>query len=110
MGLRIASQLAHEDASTSGEVLPLGGGFLTKVPPSQFSARYERRLPEALSGAAFLQQYGSHWDAATEVEPDKTYAVRQAAAHPVQENFRVQAFRQVSGWAIVGDALHRLQF
>ena len=30
---------------------------------------YEARLPEATSGADFLGQYSSHWDAATQIDP-----------------------------------------
>ena len=40
-------------------------------------------------------QYDSHWDEATSLDPGQTYAVRTPAAHPIYENFRVHAFRQV---------------
>ena len=122
------------------------------MPPSRFAAQFEQRLPEALNGAAFLEQYGPHLDSVTRVDPEQvglggrqaetaaaavvqhiavhggahgkcgagfrwllrlglhaissakpmarptlpqTYAVRMPTAHPVNENHRVHAFRQV---------------
>ncbi|KAL4423228.1 hypothetical protein ABPG77_000020 [Micractinium sp. CCAP 211/92] len=101
MGLRIASQLAAEDLKRGGggngsdEAAPIGGGYLANMQPSEWAARFEQRLPEAVSGAAFLEQYGTHWDSATSIDLEQTYAVRTPAGHPVHENFRVHAFRQV---------------
>ncbi|EFN51717.1 hypothetical protein CHLNCDRAFT_139880 [Chlorella variabilis] len=95
MGLRIASQLAHEAAGGGGEAAPIGGGYLANVPPSDFTWRYEGQLPEVMEGATFLQRYGSHWDYATSVDQAQSYAVRTPAGHPVHENFRVHAFKQV---------------
>jgi hypothetical protein len=71
-----------------------GGGYLSNIPPSLFAARYERRLPDTIQGAEFLSKYGDHLDTVTSVDTEKTYAVKIPAAHPVHENFRVQAFRQ----------------
>ncbi len=48
-----------------------GNGYLCNVPPSQFTACFEQQLPEALSGAAFLQQYGPHLDSVTTVDPEQ---------------------------------------
>ncbi|PRW59111.1 L-arabinokinase-like isoform X2 [Chlorella sorokiniana] len=115
MGLRICSALAAKQAACSGgssgssggaangnsssgggeAELVIGGGHLANVPPSQFASRFEQQLPEALSGAAFLEQYGPHLDSVTSVDPEQTYAVRLPTAHPVHENYRVHAFRQV---------------
>ncbi|KAL4434317.1 hypothetical protein ABPG75_000758 [Micractinium tetrahymenae] len=110
MGLRIASQVAADDqqrsngSDGSGDTPPIGGGYLANVQPSEWAARFEQRLPETISGAAFLQQYGTHWDAATSIDPDQTYAVRTPAGHPVHENFRVHAFRQVLAAPACGGA------
>lgn len=75
MGLRIASQAAHEAAggggegeAGGGEAAPLGGGYLANVPPSAWARWHEQRVPERMGGAAFLERYGSHWDAATAVD------------------------------------------
>ena len=51
--------------------LATGGGYLANVPPSTWAERYERAVPEALSGAAFLQRYGLHWDSVTSVDPEQ---------------------------------------
>lgn len=62
--------------------------------PSEFQQFYEERLPVSLKGSEFLERYGEHIDAATEVDPETTYPVRQATLHPIFENFRVRTFRQ----------------
>lgn len=43
-----------------------GGGYLANVAPSEFACVYEPELPEAITGAAFLAEYGDHWDKATQ--------------------------------------------
>lgn len=60
--------------------------------PGLFRQCYEELLPESMSGAAFLARYGDHWDEATQVQPNVDYPVQQATLHPINENFRVQAF------------------
>eukprot|EP00937_MAST-01D_sp_MAST-1D-sp2_P000043 g43.t1 len=69
--------------------------YLATVPPSAFAARYEASLPAAVRGDEFLRDFGAHGDAVTRIEAGKTYAVRQPAAHPVFENFRVKTFQQL---------------
>ncbi|BDA43718.1 probable galactokinase at C-terminar half [Coccomyxa sp. Obi] len=83
-------------ASTNGvHCSPIGGGYLANVAPSDFLRVYEPELPESITGAAFLEKYGDHWDTATQVDPATTYLVRQPTAHPVWENWRVRTFRQL---------------
>lgn len=98
MGLKILSTLSSSSLSRSSPpeegLKIIGEGYLANVAPSSFSRRLERKLPETLTGAEFLEKYGPHLDAATTVDPTKTYAVRVPTAHPVYENFRVLAFRQ----------------
>lgn len=48
-----------------------GGGYLANVQPSEWAARFEQRLPEAISGAAFLEHYGTHWDGATSIDTEQ---------------------------------------
>ena len=43
-----------------------GGGYLANISPSEWAQEYEEELPVTMSGADFLTQYGSHWDAATQ--------------------------------------------
>lgn len=69
---------------------------LVELSPSLF-ADLASQVPETMSGAAFLERYGSHGDAATSVDPGTTYSLRSCAAHPIHEHFRVGAFRQLLG-------------
>lgn len=67
---------------------------LVDLSPSLF-AELSSHVPETMSGAGFLERYGSHGDAATVVDPGTTYNLRCCAAHPIHEHFRVGAFRQL---------------
>ena len=71
-----------------------GNGYLANVAPSEFRQFFEESLPEAMEGARFLERFGRHWDGATQVQAGASYPVAQATAHPINENFRVQCFRQ----------------
>ena len=68
-------------------------GYLANIPPSLWESVYRQHLPERISGAAFLQQYGGSTDSVTRVDPQRDYAVRQPTAHPIYEHHRVQLFR-----------------
>jgi L-arabinokinase len=70
---------------------PRWGGYLANVTPALFET-LGRGLPERTAGAAFLTRYGGTTDLVTRVEPQREYAVRTPAAHPVYEHFRVGAF------------------
>jgi L-arabinokinase len=52
-------------------------------------------LPESIRGDEFAARYGDHGDAATRIDPERTYAVRVPTSHPVEENARVQRFREL---------------
>jgi galactokinase len=67
---------------------------LVHVSPSDFSA-YRGRLPETMSGAEFLEAHGPWIDEATTVDPEATYGVRSAAAHPIEEHRRIQTFAEL---------------
>jgi L-arabinokinase len=54
-------------------------------------------LPEYLSGREFLERYGDIADTITRVQPDRSYPVRQATAHPIHENDRVAQFANLLG-------------
>lgn len=53
------------------------------------------RVPEAVSGRAFLARYAGITDAVTRVDPDRTYAVRACTEHPIDEHHRVRLFREL---------------
>lgn len=65
-------------------------GYLSKLAPSEFRARYERWLPESLHGSEFLARAGEHVDPFTKIDPKKEYPVRAAVRYASEENFRVQ--------------------
>ncbi len=71
---------------------PLWDGYLARISPSLFRARYEDRLPDSVTGAEFNQLYPVHLDPYTPVRDEVTYPVRAAARYAVEENWRVSLF------------------
>jgi galactokinase len=67
--------------------------YLANVGVTAWEARYREVVPEHLRGADFLREYGASADAVTTIDPARTYAVRQATAHPIYEHARVREFR-----------------
>jgi galactokinase len=65
-------------------------GYLSNLAPSEFRARYERWLPESLSGSEFLEQAGEHVDPFTRINPNTEYPVRAAVRYAAEESLRVQ--------------------
>lgn len=94
MGYRILQTLAGTDWS----------GYLANLTPSEFEQSYAAHLPEKLSGAEFLARYGDTTDTVTHVDPARTYAVRQPAAHPIYEHFRVRTFANLLQGDVVANA------
>jgi galactokinase len=90
MGYRILQDMAGEN----------WGGYLANLAPSELEQEYMARLPETISGADFLKQYGGTSDAVTRVIPEITYPVRRPTAHPIHEHFRSRTFARL----LEGDA------
>lgn len=67
-------------------------GYLSNFAPSEFRSRYERLLPESLSGREFLERSEEHVDPFTVIDLDREYPVRAAVRYATEENFRVQMF------------------
>jgi galactokinase len=65
-------------------------GYLSNLGPAEFRARYERWLPETLSGREFLDRAGEHVDPFTSIDRSHEYPVRAAVRYATEENFRVQ--------------------
>jgi galactokinase len=65
-------------------------GYLSNLAPSQFRDRFERWLPESLSGREFLDCVGEHVDPFTRIDPAEEYLVRAAVRYATEENLRVQ--------------------
>jgi L-arabinokinase len=100
MGYRIVADLLGLEARPAGDGRvkvddPVHGGWLCNISPSLFRARFLDRLPATLSGEEFLERYGGTTDPVTRVDPTRSYPVRAAAAHPVEEEHRVRAFLEL---------------
>lgn len=95
MGWRIVAALLGLGVRTVGERVvfahPHGGTHLANLTPSEWQA-LSARVPETMAGAEFLARYGGTSDSVTRVDPTRTYAVRQATAHPIHEHARVRTF------------------
>jgi len=72
----------------------LPDGYLANLDPATFERRFGEHLPERMRGADFLEQFGSHDDSVTEVDPDTEYAVRAPTEHAVYEADRVRWFTE----------------
>jgi galactokinase len=100
MGYRILADLVGlhvEEGDRPGHVRILDdrwGGYLANVGVETFEA-LESRLPVQITGAEFLARYGGTTDTVTIVEPERTYAVRIPARHPVYEHARVTQWHTV---------------
>jgi L-arabinokinase len=83
-------------------------GYLSNLAPSEFRERYERWLPESLSGRECLARVGIHADPFTAIYPDTEYPVRAAVRYASEENLRVRMVRALlesSGSATSDDTL-----
>jgi galactokinase len=101
MGYRMIAELAGLRVTRDGTRVrvddPRWRGSLANLTPAEFSARFEHELPEQISGAQFLDVYGGITDSVTAVRRDRPYRVRQATAHPIHEQQRVERFAQLLG-------------
>jgi galactokinase len=100
MGYRLIAQLAGlpVQPKNTGKVHiddKLWGGYLANVTPSEWESFYRDELPKTLSGREFLDIWGGTTDPVTDVDPARTYAVRQPTAHPIYEHHRVQLFSRL---------------
>jgi galactokinase len=77
-------------------------GYLSNLPVSEFHTRYERQLPEFLSGREFIERAGEHVDPFTRIDPVREYPVRAAVRYAAEENLRVQQVRSLLE-AVAGD-------
>ena len=97
MGYRMIAELAglrvRADANTTQvEIIdPRWKGYLANLTPPEFQ-QYRQQIPEQMTGKDFLAKFQGTTDSVTHVDPERTYAVRQPTAHPVDEHFRVRTF------------------
>jgi len=71
-------------------------GYLANLTPSLFRERYEPRLPESITGAAYLHLAQEHVDPFTKARPEVSYAVRACTRYAVEENERVRLFAELA--------------
>ena len=70
----------------------LADNYLCNISVQEFHEQCESVLPEQIQGEEFLEKYGEIIDTATQVEPEKMYAVKNRVAHMIYENARTQQF------------------
>jgi len=99
MGYRMIAALAGLRTTSDGPIARVEDnrwhGYLANISPAEYSARFADRLPARMDGGEFLARYGGITDSATQVEPGRSYPVRQATSHPVHENDRVKRFAEL---------------
>jgi galactokinase len=72
---------------------PLFGGYLANVTPSLWRGHFRALVPEQIDGARFLTEFEGTTDPATRVDPTRSYRVRAATEHPIEEHQRVRLFK-----------------
>jgi L-arabinokinase len=75
---------------------PRWNGFLSNLLPSVFRSRYERRLPELVSGAEVMSSIGTHADPFTTIRPEAMYRVRGCTRYAVEEHQRIELFIELA--------------
>ncbi|QHN02897.1 galactokinase [Granulicella sp. WH15] len=70
-------------------------GYLSNLSPDEFRAKYERWLPESISGKEVLASSGEHFDPFTTIHSDVEYPVRAAVRYATEENLRVRRVREL---------------
>ena len=88
--------LKDEDARIPRYADPRWQGFLSNIVPSEFRSKYERRLPETLSGTEILSSSRVHPDPFTVVRPEVTYRVRACTRYAIEENQRIELFIELA--------------
>ncbi len=68
--------------------------YLTELTPAEWTESYRDEVPEEIGGAEFLDEYASHDDPVTTVQPGATYRVRGPGEHAILENDRVLRFME----------------
>ena len=74
---------------------PIFGGHLANVTPSRWRGHFRVLVPEQTDGARFLAEFEGTTDPATRVDPERSYRVRAATEHPIEEHQRVRDFRAI---------------
>jgi len=86
-GTRLGSRMLSGD--------PAWRGHLANFPLATFRERWQRELPETITGAEFLVRHGEQRDPWLRIDPKRTYAVRTPTLHAIEENARVERFARL---------------
>ena len=101
MGYRMIADMAGLTVEYQGDCVVIRdlewGGYLANISPAEFEQRFKARLPEQMRGDEFLTTYRGTTDKVTRVDASRMYPVRQATAHPVYEQTRVERFAALLG-------------
>jgi L-arabinokinase len=100
MGYRIVGELAGLAVTDRGDGHvdvddPKWKGYLANLASAEWSRDFRDRVPIEMDGKTFLDRYRGITDRVTRVDPNRVYAVRQAAEHPILENERVEKYRRL---------------
>ena len=87
---------------------PRWRGYLSELTPSEFRSRYERRLPEQLTGAEILAIGAEHPDPFTTIRAEVNYRVRDCVRYAVEENHRIKLFIDLARCAALTPAVSLL--
>ena len=101
IGYRMIAELAGLEVSSRGAPRTVHisdsrwRGYLANMSPAEFERDYAAHLPERIDGAAFLSRFHGITDTVSLIDPDGSYSVRVATAHPIYENSRVKRFAEL---------------
>jgi L-arabinokinase len=98
MGYRMITAAAGVEARplSPGRVViddALFKGYLANVPAADWRGRYRARVPEQVLGGEFLARFAGTTDPTTTIDPARSYPVRAATEHAIEEHQRVHEFR-----------------
>ncbi|KAL6330600.1 hypothetical protein AAG906_003207 [Vitis piasezkii] len=82
--------------------------YLCNLSPHRYEAVFAKKLPEYITGEAFMEKYVDHEDSVTVIDQKRNYAVRASTRHPIYENFRVKCHYSYSACGLGSDGTDRL--
>lgn len=88
-------------------------GYVSDIPVSLFRSRYERRLPETMSGEEYLRIAGTHVDPFSSARPEVTYRLRACTRYSIEENQRIRLFVELAhsaseeSWRLMGELMYQ---
>ena len=98
MGKKIWNSIPKHQLSYTTELLPSDYEWAQAKSGTMSDDEYiATQLPEQMSGKEFCEQFGSHDDNVTSIEPERQYDIRTPTEHPIYEHQRVQMFAELLG-------------